>query len=112
MRFEHKIFHKTPNVQGVAVVNYTSKNVPYTRSIEHKHFLATDSDVSVVSYEYPCVSDGTTPPSYPVDSPHNRALYEEYKQMAKQIYPNMEFGGRLGEYKYYSMNDIIEKFLV
>lgn len=108
--FEHEVLDEE-NHQGNAVVNYTSLSVPYTRTIEHKHFLHTTSKKTIVTYEYPDGSRGNSQPSYPIPTEENERLYNEYIQLAKQEYPNMVFGGRLGEYKYYSMNDIIEKFI-
>ena len=108
--FEHKVFDKE-NYQGNAVVNYTSLDEPYTRTIEHKHFLHTNSKKTIVTYEYPDDKRANSQPSYPIPTERNLSLYQEYWNLAKTDYPNMVFGGRLGEYKYYSMNDIIEKFI-
>lgn len=110
VEFEHKTY-MCDNYQGNAVINYTSSDVPYTRTIEHKHFLKQQSPVTVVSYETPCATIGNRVPSYPIPSKENVALYNKYVEIANDFYPTMEFGGRLGEYKYYSMNDIIEKFI-
>ena len=107
VRFEERIYDKT-NVQGNAVVNYTSIEVPYTRSIEHRHFDRNcKSERSIVSYEYP-TWDGEE--CYPIESELNLAIYRKYEKEAKKL-DNVIFGGRLAEYRYYSMNDIIEKFI-
>lgn len=110
VRFEHKYFQDNDNVQGVAVMNYTDSR-PYTRSIEHKHFLHTECKGSVVSYEYPCQTSEIDMPSYPILNERNKVLYEQYKGYADINFPNVIFGGRLGRYKYYSMNEIIEEFI-
>lgn len=107
VRFEERIYDKT-NVQGNAVVNYTSIEVPYTRSIEHRHFDRNcKSERSIVSYEYP-TWDGEE--CYPIESERNLAIYRKYEEDAREL-DNVIFGGRLAEYRYYSMNDIIEKFI-
>ena len=97
------------NVQGVAVVNYTTKDVPYTRSIEHRHFIRDDNEnnKSIVSYEYP---SNNGEPSYPVNTRENMDKLALYKKLAKET-KNVDFLGRLAEYKYLSMNDIIEQFI-
>lgn len=112
VRFEHEYIDNIDNFQGNAVVNYTDFDVPYTRIIEHKHFdsLCCASG-TFVSKEYPADTDSGYPSCYPVCDSMNNALYVEYRRLAEREYPNMIFGGRLGEYKYYNMNDIIEQFI-
>lgn len=110
VRFDHKWMPKNDNFQGVAVMNYTDER-PYTRTIEHKHFLHTECHGTVVSYEYPCPTGETDAPSYPILTEENKSLYERYKEYAAEHHPNVVFGGRLGGYRYYSMNDIVEKFI-
>ncbi len=108
--FKHEHFD-SQNVQGNAVVNYTSLDVPYTRSIEHRLFLPNKKTRgSWVSYEYPCDYEDNGLPSYPILNKRNLDILKQYKEMASKL-ENVHFGGRLAEYKYYSMNDIIEKFI-
>jgi len=101
----------TDNFQGCAIVNYTNKDIPYTRVVEHKHFEFVTSDVTWVTYEYPVeykvnVSD----PYYPVNDLENNEKYKKYKSDADKL-SNVYFGGRLAEYKYYDMDDVIESAL-
>lgn len=105
----------TPNFQGNAVVNYTSKDEPFTRIIEHKHFEMFGDAVyarpkTVISKEYPCEWAEGKEPFYPVNDQKNSALYQKYKELADKE-KNVEFGGRLAEYKYYDMAPIVEKVL-
>ncbi len=105
----------TPNYQGNAVVNYTSHDEPYTRVIEHKHFEMFGQEVydcpkTVVSEEYSTEYKEGMEPYYPVNNDRNNALAAQYRQLAAQE-PNVIFGGRLAEYKYYDMAPIIEKVL-
>lgn len=110
VRFQHEWLPEVDNLQGVAVMNYTD-NRPLTRTIEHKHFLHTDCNGTVVSTEYPCPTGENDNPSYPILTERNIELYNRYKDYARRYYPNVIFGGRLGKYKYYSMNEIVEEFL-
>ena len=96
-----------PNYQGVAVVNYTEQEIPYTRIIEHKHFefnLATPK--TVISKEYPASWKLGDEPYYPVNDQRNTELLMKYQLEAKK-YPNLYFGGRLGLYKYLDMDKVI-----
>lgn len=109
-RFEHQAM-EIPNFQGSAVINYPSKDVPYTRSIEHKHFDWVDNDLTILTKEYPeKYVAGKTEPYYPVNDADNNAKYGKYKELADNT-PNMLFGGRLAEYKYYDMDDVIKSAL-
>lgn len=99
-----------PNFQGNAVVNYTEQEVPYTRIIEHKHFEFGDTDKTWISYEYPVPYQVGSEPYYPVNDKENNALYEKYKAKADAL-AHVIFGGRLAEYKYYDMHQIIERAL-
>jgi UDP-galactopyranose mutase len=109
-RFDH-VRHEYPNHQGVAVMNYTDEAVPYTRIIEHKHFEFNETPATWISYEYPEPYEASkTEPYYPVNDASNNALFERYKSLAAQE-KNVFFGGRLGEYKYYDMHQIIERAL-
>jgi UDP-galactopyranose mutase len=99
------------NVQGCAVMNYTDIEVPYTRKIEHKHFVGGGGNGSWVSTEYSVPYDpDKTDPYYPVNDAHNNAIYEKYKEMANAL-PNVHFGGRLGQYRYFDMHQVIEEAL-
>lgn len=111
VRFEEERFD-IPNYQGNAVVNYTDKEVPYTRVIEHKHFEMFGQEVydtprTVISKEYSMEWKEGMEPYYPVNDARNSALYARYKELAQQE-QNVIFGGRLAEYKYYDMAPVIE----
>ncbi len=104
-----------PNYQGNAVVNYTEREVPYTRIIEHKHFEMFGNEVyscpkTVISKEYSTEWKPGMEPYYPVNDERNNALAEKYRAMAAQE-KDVIFGGRLAEYKYYDMAPVIEKAL-
>lgn len=112
--FKHKVLEMS-NYQGNAVVNYTEREVPYTRVIEHKHFEMFGQEVydcpkTVVSEEYSAEYKEGMEPYYPVNDVRNNRLAEEYRKLAKKE-RNVIFGGRLGQYKYYDMAPIIEQVL-
>lgn len=114
VRFETEVL-PTANYQGNAVVNYTHRDVPYTRVIEHKHFEQFGADVerqavTVVSREYSAEWTPEVEPYYPVNDAANTALYKRYAELAQSV-PHVRFGGRLGEYKYYDMAPIIKVVL-
>ncbi len=109
LKFENEILD-TENYQGVAVVNYTEREIPYTRIIEHKHFEDAKSDKTVITKEYPTDWQEGMEPYYPVNDDKNATLFSKYKQKADSE-PNMIFGGRLAEYKYYDMDKVIESAL-
>ena len=114
VRFEQEIIDKT-NYQGNAVVNYTEREVPYTRVIEHKHFEMFGAEVydcpkTVISKEYSTEWKDGMEPYYPVNDKENTELAAQYKALAEQE-QDVIFGGRLAEYKYYDMAPIIEKVL-
>ncbi len=94
------------NYQGNAVVNYTEKEVPYTRIIEHKHFEFGKQPTTIISREYSSEWKKGDEPYYPVNNDKNNALYEEYKALAEKE-QRVIFGGRLGGYKYYDMDKVI-----
>ncbi len=94
------------NYQGNAVVNYTDREVPYTRIIEHKHFEFGKQPVTIISREYSSEWKKGDEPYYPVNNEKNNALYEQYKELAKKD-DKVIFGGRLGGYKYYDMDKVI-----
>ena len=98
------------NHQGCAVVNYTGREVPYTRVIEHKHFLHGTQPVTVISREYPAEWQPGMEPFYPVNDEGNQALYREYTRLARSE-PKVRFGGRLGQYRYYDMDQVIAQAL-
>ena len=114
VRFEQETIDM-PNYQGNAVVNYTEREVPYTRVIEHKHFESFGADVyanpkTIVSREYSTEWEDGMEPYYPVNDEKNSSLYAKYKTLADGQ-RNVIFGGRLAEYKYYDMAPIVEKVL-
>ncbi len=105
VRFETEVLD-TENYQGNAVVNYTDGETPYTRIIEHKHFEFGTQEKTVISREYSAEWKLGDEPYYPVNDEQNGLLYEKYKALADNT-PNVIFGGRLGEYKYYDMDKVI-----
>ena len=105
VRFETEILDKE-NYQGNAVVNYTDRETPYTRVIEHKHFDFGTQKKTVISREYSSEWKLGDEPYYPVNDEKNTKLYAKYKELADQE-SNVVFGGRLGEYKYYDMDKVI-----
>ena len=107
LKFDQKVLD-VDNYQGVAVVNYTDYETPYTRVIEHKHFEKSDVKNTVLTYEYPDDWDETKEPYYAINNDKNNALYERYLQKAKTD-NNIIFAGRLGNYRYFDMDDTIEK---
>ena len=110
LRFENKIYD-TDNYQGNAVINYTSHDVEYTRSIEHKHFeYVTDNKKTVVTYEYPADYKEGMEKYYTINDDKNNALADKYRELAEKE-KNVIFGGRLAEYKYYDMDDVIKRAL-
>ena len=110
VRFETEILDKA-NYQGNAVINYTEYEIPYTRIIEHKHFeFDTTSPKTVISKEYSTTWKLGDEPYYPVNNDKNNELYLKYKDAADKL-SNVYFGGRLGQYKYYDMDDVIASAL-
>ena len=106
LRFEHEVVNKS-NVQGVAVMNYTDAETPYTRTIEHKHFEFGIQKKSIISREYPSTWNVGEEPYYPMEDNANRLRYASYKKLA-DAEKRVRFGGRLGEYRYYDMQDTIK----
>lgn len=100
----------TDNYQGNAVVNYTEREVPYTRIIEHKHFEFGQQPTTVISREYPSEWTRGGEPYYPINDERNSALYRKYRALADEE-RDVLFGGRLGEYKYYDMDKVIASAL-
>lgn len=109
VRFETEVLDK-PNFQGNAVVNYTDRETPWTRIIEHKFFEFGDQPKTVISREYSSEWKAGDEPYYPVNDEKNSKLYQEYKKLAEEE-TNVVFGGRLGEYKYYDMDAVIDSVL-
>ena len=109
VRFEHERLD-TDNYQGNAVVNYTEREVPYTRIIEHKHFEFGTQPTTVISKEYPSEWKLGDEPYYPVNDKKNEELANGYRELAAKE-ENVIFGGRLGEYRYYDMDKVIEAAL-
>ena len=103
LTFSHSVFNEK-NHQGVAVMNYTD-NSPFTRIIEHKHFLNEQSNKTVVTTETPCEWDGTNERYYPIQLDNNKRLYRVYKSIKNR---NVIFGGRLSSYQYLNMDKVIE----
>lgn len=98
------------NYQGNAVVNYTAREVPWTRIIEHKHFEFGTQPTTVISREYSAEWKPGMEPYYPVNNEETSALYEQYRQLAERE-GNVHFGGRLGQFRYYDMDKVIRAAL-
>ena len=115
VRFENELLD-IPNYQGNAAVNYTEREIPWTRIIEHKWFefgkdeAGNDLPKTVISKEYSSEWNPGDEPYYPVNDEKNGALYEDYRKLADKE-ANVIFGGRLGEYKYYDMDQVIARAL-
>lgn len=109
VRFETEVLD-TDNYQGNAVVNYTEREVPYTRIIEHKHFEFGTQEKTVISREYSSEWSVGMEPYYPVNNEQNNTLFEKYRELAEKE-SKVIFGGRLGNYKYYDMDKVIEAAL-
>ncbi|MCR5558065.1 MAG: UDP-galactopyranose mutase [Butyrivibrio sp.] len=110
LRFETEDLPDVDNYQGNAVVNYTEREVPYTRIIEHKHFEYGQGKGTIITKEYPANWKHGDEPYYPMNDDKNNKLYTQYVDMAKE-YPNILFGGRLGQYKYYNMDQVVRAAL-
>ena len=108
VRFEDEILD-IPDYQGNAVVNYTDSETPWTRIIEHKHFEFGQQEKTIISREYPMEWKQGMEPYYPVNDEKNSALYEKYRELAQrpEIREKVIFGGRLGTYRYYNMDQVI-----
>jgi UDP-galactopyranose mutase len=109
LRFESEILEEE-NYQGNAVVNYTDREVPYTRIIEHKHFEFGNQAHTVITREYSSEWTKGSEPYYPINDEKNSSLYEKYRELADKE-KNVIFGGRLGQYRYYDMDKVIESAL-
>lgn len=105
LRFEHQRL-EMPNYQGNAVVNYTERDIPYTRIVEHKHFEFGTQPHSVISKEFPMEWKPGLEPYYPVNDERNTKVYKQYRELA-DAEQHVLFGGRLAEYRYYDMHQIV-----
>ena len=110
LRFETETLADCDNFQGNAVVNYTEREIPYTRVIEHKHFEFGTQSGTVITREYPALWKEGEEPYYPINDEKNDALFVQYLELAKTK-PNVIFGGRLGQYRYYDMDKVIAQAL-
>jgi UDP-galactopyranose mutase len=105
LKFEHKQL-EVPNFQGNAVVNYNEREVPYTRIIEHKHFEFGTQPHTVITYEYPATWERGMEPYYPMNDDKNTKRFKQYTELSEGE-ENVIFGGRLAEYRYYDMHQVI-----
>lgn len=105
LKFDTKTLDQ-PNFQGNAVINYTESEIPFTRIIEHKHFEFGTQKKTVITYEYPDEWSLGKESYYPVNDDKNNSIYNQYKKLSEKD-KNVIFGGRLAEYKYYDMHQII-----
>ena len=110
LKFENEILDDVDDYQGNAVFNFTDRETPYTRIIEHKHFEFNTCKGTVITKEYPCDWKLGDEAYYPVNDEKNNTLFEKYKELASKE-SNVIFGGRLGHYKYYDMDKVIEAAL-
>lgn len=110
LRFETEELPACDNYQGNAVVNYTEREIPYTRVIEHKHFEFGTQQGTVITREYPAEWREGDEPYYPVNDERNDALLKQYQELAQKK-QHIIFGGRLGQYRYYDMDKVIEAAL-
>jgi len=110
LEFNHELLENEANFQGNAVVNYTERDIPFTRIIEHKHFEFGEQKDTVITKEYPRTWNKGDEPYYPINDERNTKLYNDYLALASKE-KNVIFGGRLGNYKYYDMDKVIEAAL-
>lgn len=110
LRFEEETMPDCENYQGNAVMNYTEREIPYTRIIEHKHFEFGRGNGTIITREYPADWNRGDEPYYPINDEKNNQLFAAYEKLAKEE-KNVLFGGRLGQYRYYDMDKVIEAAL-
>lgn len=110
LRFETEDLADVDNYQGNAVVNYTEREIPYTRIIEHKHFEYGSGHGTIITREYPATWKKGDEPYYPMNDEKNNRLFAEYQKLAAD-WPDIIFGGRLGQYRYYNMDQVIRSSL-
>lgn len=109
LEFQHET-HNMQNYQGHSIVNYTDESIPYTRIVEHRHFENSESDVTIITKEYPIEWDKNREPYYPINDENNNKIYSKYFQESQKL-NKVYFGGRLAEYKYYDMHQVVESAL-
>lgn len=109
LKFEKKVVNSN-NFQGNAVVNYTEKEIPYTRIIEHQHFEFKQINPTILTYEYPKKWEVGDEPYYPINDDKNNLLFKKYQSLANET-SNVTFAGRLGWYRYLDMDDIVMQTL-
>lgn len=109
LRFEHKNF-KQRHHQQCAVINYTNASIPFTRTIEHKYFEPKNTEHTVVTWEYPEEHNETNEPFYPINDEINTKRYKQYRELCNEQ-QNIIFGGRLAEFRYYDMHQVIASAL-
>lgn len=109
LSFQNEVLEKE-SYQGNAVVNYTEADIPFTRIIEHKHFDPVDTKHTIITKEFPSEWKRGDEPYYPVNDEKNMELYKKYRKLAS-VETNVHFGGRLAEYKYYDMHQVIRAAL-
>ena len=110
LRFEKEDMPEVDNYQGNAVINYTEREIPYTRIIEHKHFEFGQGEGTVITREYPAAWKPGQEPYYPINNERNNKLFAGYQELAAKE-RNVLFGGRLGQYRYYDMDKVVEAAL-
>ncbi len=110
LRFETQVLPHIDNFQGVAVMNYTDRETPFTRIVEHKHFEFGTQPSTVITREYPLSWEDGMEPYYPVNDDRNSTIYAQYAALAIKE-PNVIFGGRLAEYNYFDMDKVVESAL-
>lgn len=110
LRFEKEDMPDCENYQGNAVINYTEREIPYTRIIEHKHFEFGKGEGTVITREYPADWKPGDEPYYPINDERNNNLFAAYQELAEKE-KGVLFGGRLGQYRYYDMDKVIEAAL-
>ena len=110
LKFENEVLPDIDNYQGVAVMNFTDKETPYTRIIEHKHFEFNDCKGTIITREYPIKWKLGMDAYYPINDEENNELFLKYQELVSKE-KNVIFGGRLGNYKYYDMDKVIEASL-
>lgn len=112
LRFEKELLSMN-DFQGNAVVNYTHRDIPWTRILEHKHFdLSLKANKTLITREYPAQWKPGDIEYYPVNDVKNNKVYKKYRELADKLAPKIHFGGRLGEYRYYDMHQVIGSALV
>jgi UDP-galactopyranose mutase len=104
--FKHEVLENEDNYQGAVVINYPEKKYSHTRIIEHKHFTGNKSKNTVITYENPIEYSRNKTPYYPINDERNQKIFEKYRSESKTI-KNVIFGGRLSEYRYYDMHQVI-----